>query len=568
VLEHCSTAIDIYFAEQLKIIGFTCDNLSSVDDLTSEEAVRQLNSLKNSTDFLRVYISFSDGTFIANDVALRKNIGFEDAVKEIEEGRSLIEGPVTSTIEPDKQVVIFGLPILKDGEIVARLFATIEISLLDQLFYENFKSLDGNIFLVNQKSQIICSMEKGKSVINDENFLKILEENEKYINTPDFRSSIVNDTGNHRYISFKKLNNWHVVTVTKEDLINKQVDEIQRDVIILGVSTLGCILLLVGYVIYIQNSAKNNAMLNEKCFHTLAEQSGDIIIDWDFERHGIKFVNNFEGYFGRNPFTNSSAEDAIGADGIHPEDINEFRKLFHTITSGHNVDDVRFRVKDGVGEFVWCSFTGVVIRHKNGKPFKAIGSLKNINEAVKKERELIANAEKDSLTGLLNKGTTEKIIKNVLSERRVIGEKHSLLMIDIDNFKEINDTLGHQFGDVVIKELSEKLRELFRTDDVVGRVGGDEFFVLMKNFNELDIVTVKAKQVCNVFSKEYGIKGENIKISASVGISVYPEHGSNFEEIYEAADFALYATKANGKNGYTIFSGEKNISYCSDRNKS
>ncbi|OON91822.1 MAG: hypothetical protein ATN32_02200 [Candidatus Epulonipiscium fishelsonii] len=166
---------------------------------------------------------------------------------------------------------------------------------------------------------------------------------------------------------------------------------------------------------------------------------------------------------------------------------------------------------------------------------------------AKNELSLKKQIERDGLSGLYNKVTTEKLISEHLSN----GGEGILIMIDIDNFKGINDNLGHDFGDYVIKDVAYKLNSVFMQNDIIGRIGGDEFMVFIKSKN-IQIET-KCTQLCNAIVTTYSERGIDISISASVGIAMTREVSSNFKDLYLNADIAMYESKKLGKNRFTIY---------------
>ncbi len=178
-----------------------------------------------------------------------------------------------------------------------------------------------------------------------------------------------------------------------------------------------------------------------------------------------------------------------------------------------------------------------------------------------KKAELLG--QKDGLTGLFNKKTTEDLIRKCLGPKSnlVTG---ALMIIDVDNFKSINDTFGHLYGDAVIAQLADVLKQIFQKSDVIGRVGGDEFFVFLKNYGDSTVLEERAKEVCERFNKLYVQKEVSVQISASVGIAT-TEEDKNFETIYKNADIALYNTKARGKNGYAFYTGKEELIYQATR---
>lgn len=169
-------------------------------------------------------------------------------------------------------------------------------------------------------------------------------------------------------------------------------------------------------------------------------------------------------------------------------------------------------------------------------------------DAIKKEEEkLVIAATLDQMTMLLNRETSMEYIRKILQNEK--DSLHVLFMLDVDNFKSINDTFGHQMGDKFLVALAQKLKHLFRESDVVGRIGGDEFFVLMRNVSEITQVERKAQDILNVV-KEVAYDYPNVDVSGSVGISLYPGNGRELEDLYQKADIALYEAKNNGKNAY------------------
>ena len=172
------------------------------------------------------------------------------------------------------------------------------------------------------------------------------------------------------------------------------------------------------------------------------------------------------------------------------------------------------------------------------------------------------NAERDLLTNLLNKKTFESNAENILSYNSA-DEIGALLIIDLDNFKNINDTLGHIVGDEVLSAVANEMRETFRQQDYLGRIGGDEFAVYMTFGNTSDaneryaVIRSMADQLCGRIGKIAENLKRDIKVSCSIGIALNPEHGTNYEQLYKSADEALYRSKNSGKNKYSFFSVEE-----------
>lgn len=175
---------------------------------------------------------------------------------------------------------------------------------------------------------------------------------------------------------------------------------------------------------------------------------------------------------------------------------------------------------------------------------------RDIDTEKSEEQKLVMAAKMDQMTMLLNRETTMDYIRQILKAES--DGLHALFMIDVDNFKSLNDTQGHQTGDEFLIELAAEVSKNFRESDIIGRIGGDEFFALMRNVPDISIVARKAQELLNTV-KELCVHYSDVSLSASVGISLYPENGKTLEELYAQADGALYEAKRKGKNQY-IFS--------------
>lgn len=173
-----------------------------------------------------------------------------------------------------------------------------------------------------------------------------------------------------------------------------------------------------------------------------------------------------------------------------------------------------------------------------------------------KEREKTLNfkSEHDLLTGLFNKMTTAHLINQFLIEEFSQDEPntHALFFIDLDNFKPINDILGHDYGDRVLIEFADRLRAFFRSNDILGRVGGDEFVVLVKNMPNRELAEKRAEEACEALRKTYYEQDREFVISASIGVCFFSAHGSNFDELSKSADQAMYIAKRGGKDSFHV----------------
>jgi diguanylate cyclase (GGDEF)-like protein len=176
----------------------------------------------------------------------------------------------------------------------------------------------------------------------------------------------------------------------------------------------------------------------------------------------------------------------------------------------------------------------------------------DINDQKKRTQALQLKAEMDLHSGVYNKKTTEQLVEQYLMEGDE-GLHNAMMIIDIDNFKLINDRFGHATGDQVISDVAYKLKEIMRSSDIIGRVGGDEFMIFIKSMSSEQAIFKKAKDICCMF-KDIKIKAApNYKVSGSVGISIYKKDGTTYHELYNKADLALYRSKNQGKDRFCFY---------------
>lgn len=181
----------------------------------------------------------------------------------------------------------------------------------------------------------------------------------------------------------------------------------------------------------------------------------------------------------------------------------------------------------------------------------ACSYINDINDAKVENLDLQKKAELDPLTGLYNRKAIETKINYIIKE--FPKNRHALMVLDIDNFKAINDNLGHLYGDALLCEIARKIKSRFRNDDLIARLGGDEYLILMKNISNNDLAIEKAKDLCKLIEGEYGTGALKIKVTISVGIALYPETGESFDDLYHHGDQALYKIKNSSKNGVCLY---------------
>lgn len=176
-----------------------------------------------------------------------------------------------------------------------------------------------------------------------------------------------------------------------------------------------------------------------------------------------------------------------------------------------------------------------------------------MKDVKRRQKKLLEYANTDALTGLLNKEKTKNEIKQWLKETEKQSGIQVFMIMDIDYFKEVNDTYGHIAGDLVLQNIGNYLLGRFRDGDILGRVGGDEFVMFMKNVDTVDHMVKKVRKVSEEIPQIVIPDLNGAKVSVSIGVSYAPDCGQTYLDLYHHADEALYETKRKGRNGYTVF---------------
>ncbi len=293
---------------------------------------------------------------------------------------------------------------------------------------------------------------------------------------------------------------------------------------------------------------------NERKYKIALESSNDLVFEIDLEKNHIKTDNErWQGIFGDIPL-----EDYIDwldnyVERVHPIYKEKVRLMYRELLLGElDCCELEFQILGKDKKYIWMIKSLISIKNEEGDVIKIVGNLNNIMEKKLKEIKILEDASTDGLTGLLNKLSTEINVKVALANDVKNG---ALLIMDLDDFKGINDGLGHKFGDEVLKQIGKSLKKIFRADDVVGRIGGDEFLIYMRNIKEREAVVKKGEELRNILMKKFTTALGEFRISGSIGIAI-AEKGETYEVLFEKADYAMYYAKDKGKNSYYIYNVE------------
>lgn len=290
-------------------------------------------------------------------------------------------------------------------------------------------------------------------------------------------------------------------------------------------------------------------------YRIISELSAEIMFEYNFNDDVIIHSDRFRDIFGQCPIIKNFKQHLENPNLLIGEYAQEFRNKFNELGKQHPVFLLETKMKTLQNEYEWFSFHGIILFDQNQLPIKLIGKIANIDEQKRATQRLIERAQRDSLTNLYNKISTQTQIEEFIKESAP-NSISAFILIDVDNFKAVNDNLGHFYGDEVLKTISRRLMEEVRASDIVGRTGGDEFIVFLKDLGSISHVEKKAEDICNIFRDSYTGEKSDYKISSSIGISVYPKDGNTYELLFQKADYSLYQAKHNGKDCFCSYSRE------------
>lgn len=310
-------------------------------------------------------------------------------------------------------------------------------------------------------------------------------------------------------------------------------------------------------VVFIDNTEQKEMqemiLLEGERYRIATELSKDVLFEYHIKTDEMINTEKFRELFGRDIISSRFRENLeLRRDLIYPDDWGIYLEFCEELSQGKPIIEAEFRLKDRLGEFIWCQVKGKTIFDDDKNPIRVIGRLVNVDVQKRELEALEYKATRDPLTGVYNKEVTIKKIDKFIGGNK--NSKHMFMFIDFDNFKKINDTYGHLLGDKILSYVIGRTKEVFSEGEIIGRIGGDEFVVFAGNIFSIDDVLMKADALMKALDTSYVDNGQAIPISGSIGIAVYPEDGLHYEQLMDCADKACYRVKEQGKKNYMLYS--------------
>lgn len=296
---------------------------------------------------------------------------------------------------------------------------------------------------------------------------------------------------------------------------------------------------------------------SEERYKLAAIGANDGLWDWNYLDSRIYYSQRWKEIVGHGDDEISDSPDEW-FNRVHPEDFPKFNKMIEESKSAKSSDhfECEYRIRHKNETYIWVLSRWATLKDDAGLPLRLVGSQTDVNDRKRMEQQLLYDVLHDSLTKLPNRTLLmDRIAQSLLRLERHSNDKFALIVMDVDNFKRINDTLGHNAGDDLLLEIAKRLREVSRSVDTVARLGGDEFSVILNGLSSNEDLKNCIDRIWTSLTCPVTINGQEINPSFSMGITLV-ESSSNYEgpeEIHRDADLSLYRAKSRGKSQYAIF---------------
>lgn len=298
-------------------------------------------------------------------------------------------------------------------------------------------------------------------------------------------------------------------------------------------------------------------LAEERIRRKITEDNSDCAL-WEYEIAAKRYVlsRKLGGKWSTTNMVIENYQEQMHKWGfVHPDDWANFDEFCAAMDRGDEHISYEVRQVSDESVFVWFRYVGIPVYDKDHKPYKIMGKTMDITEEKKNQELLEQKAERDSLTDLYNKAKMRKLVEKHI-RRADAHDEGAFLIIDIDDFKSINDTYGHLYGDEVLIKIANILLISTGLEDYAGRIGGDEFCVFCRGENAGQHAMETAERISQMADR---IQLSGRRVTLSMGISKYPADAATYEDLYQKADQALYRVKHSGKNAFSVY--DKNYNY-------
>lgn len=297
--------------------------------------------------------------------------------------------------------------------------------------------------------------------------------------------------------------------------------------------------------------------VSEERYRCLIEKAPDIIYTFSNKRGGLYYSSRVESILGY-PASYLCQHPFLWNESIHPDDVPLIRQAIEELPLETDFD-IEYRIRNAKGEWRWLHDRSISKRIE-GDEIIIEGLASDITDRKQSQETLEYLAQYDQLTGLANRRMFHDFQEKALSRARRYQRGMAILFLDLDHFKEINDTLGHDIGDKLLTSVAKRLLDCVRSGDLVARLGGDEFAVVLDEISRPEDAGMIAQKILDSLALPHLLAGRELIVSSSIGIAVYTGEELTIDELNKHADIAMYGAKQAGRNTFHFFSPEVHAS--------
>lgn len=471
-----------------------------------------------------------------------------EKINEAMDGKTAVTG-IQKNIGTDEEFFEIYMPNIVDNEFkgiaIARVYMNRIFSGIEKTgFLENVAEV-----ITDDYGKIIYESAESRELI-DNNILDLKSDSrfENILKNNNEKVGFDEKLGAYVVIKDMGINNWRFVSTVWPNDVRFTFTNIFKNIIIIGVSLIAFTLMYSVFLFSLILRQRKKAYNIERKYVMLEHFTDTILFEYDINKDVLDFTPNAKESLSLNKtrIRNVSKVTRFNTKLLYPDDLDNLKNLYNKEIENENNIQIRLLLKSG--EYGWFNCSIKVVKDKKGNLNKILGKLMDITDERARQLDLEEKANRDVLTGIYNK-YGEKVIGNILKAVKV----GTFMMIDLDDFKSVNDTYGHKAGDLALVKVADILKSVFRSADVVARTGGDEFIAFMKGVNNTNIAIERAKEILSEMEKPIFIEGVEVNISCSIGIAFSPSDGTTVSELYAAADRAMYQIKNRSKSSYAIY---------------
>lgn len=541
-----------------------------------EQLHKQLAFLESVTIFDYIGVADVFGNTI-DSVGQKTNIANREYYQKAMRGETVVSGVLDSQFVNQKEIQVLAVPIQNSGSIDGVLFGIMNIDTLGRTINEEY--LDHiYVQIVDAEGNYITRFQS-KDVLSQ--YKNVWDDLKKYQYRSSSYKKIKEDieNGKEGHFAFRYgeeerdsyyaplgINHYYIYVTTNSKYLQEHINGTNRKVITMAAElVVALLILLVGVYWYNRKvhqeilESHEEAISNEEMMRIVISQSEQAVFEYHLGKKELRIkAGNTNVLFPHNILTD--VPESILDRGVMDEVFSKrFKQMFEEIQENEICESEVKVVSEGKAK--WFRLVIKTLFDENRQIVNTVGIVEDISERKQEELQLKKRAERDGLTGFYNAITMKIKVDQLLKAPWIIEGNHIFMLMDLDCFKQVNDTFGHQYGDQVLKEVSDTLKKTFRQSDLLCRMGGDEFAIMILNVSSFSAVEHVIQELLEHLHKIYEQEGKTVEVSASLGIVCAPLHGITFEELYKKSDQMLYEVKRSTKNGYRVYQEKEIFTY-------